>query len=206
MFRNVFCNVQSLFDVFVEGVKEIKTTLIDDERKAKERGWERAAAKFKPAVEKIKSEIEAVQAEYNAKDVQSDSLISEIEVLRERKKFLESKLQSRAETLSKKSGVSMSILLSSVGTSSCIGGSNNGFSLFDLLFSGKEAKLQKLEEEGFNDAKDFFEKEIAKAKAEFEEKKAALEPEIKKLADLIDAVMNDIAEVRMKIAELEALV
>ena len=180
----------------------------DPKIEGKKWGYTRAAYKFKPEVEKIRNEITEILNRYSENKAASLEMAEEIDALRERKQFLESRLNNRAEALSKESGIGVSDILTGLDNSCNIANGTvlvPGADLFSLIYSGKRKALLKSEEEGYNEAKAIFEEEIALLKQEMEEKREKLVPATDKIAHVMEKMIDDIIELRVKIVELEAL-
>lgn len=169
----------------------------DPEIEGKKKGYERAAKEYEPTFQKIKNEYEVTKkilenetASYNEK---ADALIKRLEDLERKEEIL------RRQVYRKYNGKS--------DVQDYEYGHTTAALYIDIIgfFLDRNQKFSEAEKQGYLEAKKVYEAKIAKLKRELAILKNKGNLEIQKLLNMIDEVLNVIADERMKIAELEML-
>lgn len=169
----------------------------DPKIEGKKKGYERAAKEYEPTFQKIKNEYEVTKkilenetASYNEK---ANALIKRLEDLERKEEIL------RRQVYRKYKGKSDVQDYEYGATTTALHMNIIGF------FLDRNQKFSEAEKQGYLEAKKVYEAKIAKLKRDLAILKNKGNLEIQKLLNMIDEVLNVIADERMKIAELEML-
>lgn len=174
----------------------------DPEIEGKKKGYERAAKEYEPTFQKIKNEYEVTKkilenetASYNEK---ADALIKRLEDLERKEEILRRQVYRKYKGKSDVQDYEYPVDKT---------GYTAGALFIDIIgfFLDRNQKFSEAEKQGYLEAKKVYEAKIAKLKRDLAILKNKGNLEIQKLLNMIDDVLNVIADERMKIAELEIL-
>lgn len=170
----------------------------DPEIEGKKKGYERAVKEYEPAFQKIKNEYEVTKkilgnekASYNEK---ADALIKRLEDLERKEEILRRQVYRKYKGRSDVQDYEYPVDRTGYATAMLY---------TDII--GRKQKFSEAEKQGYLEAKKVYEAKIAKLKRDLAILKNKGNLEIQKLLNMIDDVLNVIADERMKIAELEML-
>lgn len=170
----------------------------DPKIEGKKKGYERAAKEYEPTFQKIKNEYEVTKkilenetASYNEK---ADALIKRLEDLERKEEILRRQVYRKYKGRSDVQDYEYPV-------------DKTGYIYIDIIgfFLDRNQKFSEAEKQGYLEAKKVYEAKIAKLKKDLAILKNKGNLEIQKLLNMIDDVLNVIADERMKIAELEML-
>lgn len=170
----------------------------DPEIEGKKKGYERAAKEYEPTFQKIKNEYEVTKkilenetASYNEK---ADALIKRLEDLERKEEILRRQVYRKYKGRSDVQDYEYPV-------------DKTGYIYIDIIgfFLDRNQKFSEAEKQGYLEAKKVYEAKIAKLKRDLAILKNKGNLEIQKLLNMIDDVLNVIADERMKIVELEML-
>lgn len=176
----------------------------DVEAEGKKRGYEKAAKEYQKAFEEIEQEYEKteklIKMQRSLFLISSEVLIKRQEELEQKRKDLELQVMKKNRNASAKLGIPLSEFSS---TKNCMG--SGSLPILDLLRKYKEKKLLEAEEQGYREARALYEKKITAERKRLEELKKKAGRDTANSIGLIIELLDKIADERMKIAELNAL-
>lgn len=186
--------------------EKIKTVLSDVETEGKKRGYERAAAEYDAAYERIENEYLAakriLEQQTAGKEAEVSRLLTKLQQLESKKKTLEHAVREKAEQVSETYHISPSSVSQCLSSGTLLTGGTEA-TVLDLIYRYKGQKLKNAEEKGYAEARQLHRKKIKELKDNLERLRAKGEAEIRDLANLIADAIEEISESETKIAELE---
>ncbi len=203
-----------------QGVKEAFTELADlttdaivgplfknVEIEGKKQGYKRAASEYEKAFAQItksyqlaREQAEMEQIDYND---QVEVLTKQLCALEKQKSLLKRQFGQKVAKVSSKYNLAVETVQNMAETGRVL--ASDVFFITSYIHGYKDRKLQKAEQEGYREARSLYEEKIEKIKGNLQELKRMANADIKKLLDLIDDLLEAIAEERMKIADLNVL-
>ncbi|WP_017416456.1 hypothetical protein [Clostridium tunisiense] len=189
-------------------VDKVDMLFTDVETEGKKQGYERASKEYEPIYREIENRYKEttilIKSQKNMYGDESYKLIDRLSVLENERESLEKQVDNKAKQLSKTYNIPLEEVRSAMSCGTLLMPAVN-FSILDMIYSYKEKKLKKAEQNGYLEAKDLYEDKIKRLKAELNRLKEKGDEDIKKLVDLISDVLGEIVENQMKIAELRIL-
>ncbi len=178
-------------------------SIVDVETEGKKRGYNKAVKEYEPIFREIENQYyetkKTIEEEKNNYGLKSDRLITRLEELEKEKDALQRAVNERLEKLSKEYNIPVGKLSGSLA----LGGNTLG--LLGILLSYSDRKLKKSEEQGYIDAKELYEEKISRLKRDLNALKNKGAREINDLVNLISEVHSEIAENKMRIAQLQIM-
>lgn len=183
---------------------KLETVFMDDvETEGQKRGYERAAAEYDAAFERIENDYceakRILDQQADDKKAEAARLISKLQELQQRKSRLEQEIEEKTEKVADKYDLPISTVSYSVG--SVISDSHVG--VLDLIYHYKNKKLQEAEAKGYEAARKIYKAKIRELKDNLERLKSTGDKEIQEMCALIRDVLKEISNAETKIAELE---
>lgn len=187
-------------------LEKLDTVFMDVDTEGEKRGYERAAAEYDAAYERIETEYlkakELLEQQITNKDTEAIRLISKLQQLEENKKELECRVHEKTKQVSNKYDIPFSSVSQSLMSGTLlIGGSEMG--LLDLIYRYKSKKLKEAEKKGYEEARQLYRKKIRELKDNLELLRKKSSAELQELAKLITDTIKEISDIETKIAELE---
>lgn len=190
----------------MDTLEKIDTILTDVDTEGEKRGYERAAAEYDAAYERIENEYLAAKKMLNQqmvnKDAEATRLISKLQQLEEEKKILERQVREKTKQVSNKYDIPVSSVSQSLASGTLLMG-GTGTGVLDLIYRYKSKKLKEAEEKGYAEARKLYRKKIRELKDNLELLKKKGDAELQELASLITDAIKEISDAETKIAELE---
>lgn len=188
----------------LDTLEKIDTILTDVDTEGEKRGYERAAAEYDAAYERIENEYltakKLLDQQMANKDAEASRLISKLQHLEEDKKNLERRVREKTKQVSNKYDIPVSSVLQSLASGTLLMG---GTGVLDLIYRYKSKKLKEAEEKGYAEARRLYKKKIRELKDNLELLKKKGDAELQELAKLITDAIKEISDAETKIAELE---
>lgn len=190
----------------LETIEKIDTILMDVDTEGQKRGYERAAAEYDAAYERIEKEYlvakRVLEQQMASKDDEASKLISKLQQLEKEKKAVARRVNEKTKQVSGKYNIPVpSVTRGLTSGTLMMGGSGAG--VFDLVYMYKNKKLKEAEEKGYQEARRLYKKKINELKENLDRLKNKGDAELQELAELITDVIREIADAESKIAELE---
>lgn len=199
----------SIFDKGPGLVDKVDMLFKDVETEGKKQGYDRAAKEYGKVYREIEKDYKEAKAliEEQKKnyDIKADELIAKLEMLEEKKARLEKQVDQKTKEVSRKFNIPVGDVKASVMGGRSIFTDYPQIDLLGIIYSHKERKLRKAEQEGYMEARELYERKIEKLKSELRRLKENGDRDIKKLISMIDEIYEAIADEQMKIAELKIL-
>lgn len=185
-------------------LEKLETVFMDDvEVEGKKRGYERAAAEYDAAFERVEKEYletkKLIEQQLSSKDSEVTQLIAELKKLERCKEYLEQEIENKSNKVADKYDLPISTVSYSVG--SVVAGKSIG--VLDLIYHYKNKKLQESEAKGYAEARSLYKRKIRELKDNLERLKSKGTKEIQDLTQLIANVLKEISDAEAQIAELE---
>ena len=188
----------------LDTLEKIDTILTDVDNEGEKRGYERAAAEYDAAFERIENEYltakKLLEQKMANKDAEASRLISKLQQLEEDKKNLERRVREKTKQVSTKYDIPVSSVSQSLASGTLLMG---GTGVLDLIYRYKSKKLKEAEEKGYAEARRLYKKKIRELKDNLELLKKKGDAELQELASLITDAIKEISDAETKIAELE---
>ena len=190
----------------LDTLEKLDTVLMDVDTEGEKRGYERAAAEYDAAYERIENEYltakKMLDQQMANKDAEATRLISKLQQLEEEKKNLERQVREKTKQVSNKYDIPVSSVSQSLASGTLLmGGSGTG--VLDLIYRYKSKKFKEAEEKGYAEARRLYKKKIRELKDNLELLKKKGDAELQELASLVTDAIKEISDAETKIAELE---
>lgn len=190
----------------LDNLEKLDTVLMDVDTEGVKRGYERAAAEYDAAYERIENEYltakKMLDQQMVNKDAEATRLIYKLQQLEEDKKNLERRVREKTKQVSNKYDIPVSSVSQSLASGTLLmGGSGTG--VLDLIYRYKSKKLKEAEEKGYAEARRLYRKKIRELKDNLELLKKKGNAELQELAKLITDAIKEISDAETKIAELK---
>lgn len=198
------CEVQDKVDIL----------LGDVEVEGKKSGYNKAAKEYEKVFEELENTYEetkiALELEKRNLDNKCEKLIDTLEDLQHKKIILQRELESKSKKICEVYNLDVKkfdFTKFAVGTRACTGGfvDVSLTSLISMVYSSKEKKMKKAEEEGYLETKKLYENKLSDMRKKLESLKLKGDVEKRKMIDLITEVSDEIMYTQMYIAELNIL-
>lgn len=193
-------------DNILDTLEKLDMLFMDVDTEGEKRGYERAAAEYDAAYERIENEYltakKLLDQQMVNKDAEATRLISKLQQLEEEKKYLEREVREKTKQVSNKYGIPVSSVTQSLASGNLLT-SGSGMGILDLIYRYKSKKLKEAEEKGYAEARRLYRKKIRELKDNLELLKKKGDAELQELAELITDAIKEISNIETKIAELE---
>lgn len=191
-------------DTPLDTFKKLDTILMDVDTEGEKRGYERAAAEYDAAYERVENEYltakKLLDQQMADKDAEFSRLISKLQELEEDVKNLKREIREKTTQVSEKYDVSTSTVSQALDSGMLLMG---GSGIFDLIYRYKSKKLKEAEEKGYAEAKRLYKNKIKELRNNLELLKKKGNAEMQKMAKLITDTIKELSDAETKIAELE---
>ncbi len=162
----------------------------------KKAGYARAAEEFKPILARLRRQCATLRKEHeNNKlefDKYSEYLLKKLKRLEKEKEQLEKIRSEKSSEMDKKYGTETT--------------QRFGMLVFDFSFLLKKYRFNKAEIEGYEEARIIFEEKIEKEKEKIIDLKKNCDKDTKKAMSLITDILNEIALIKLDIAQIELII
>lgn len=187
-------------------LEKLDTVLMDVDTEGQKRGYERAAAEYDAAFERVEKEYletkRLIDKQIATKGSEASGLISKLQELEREKEKLNWQIKDKTRQVSSKFNISTSSVSQSLASGTLlIGGSGTG--VLDMIYMYKSKKLKEAEEKGYSEARRLYRKKIRELKDNAERLKIKGNVGVQELMNLISDAIREISEAETKIAELE---
>lgn len=195
----------------IKKLEKIEMLFTDVEIEGKKRGYEKASKEYQILFKKLKTYYSAIinQTEIDVKELDnySEGLLNQLALLENEKIELQKQLDNKIKQVSKKYGISQSVVYSmwSMSSEESLFHQNTSFDIVDIIYKHKEKKLHRAEQQGYEEAREIYIKKLEKEKLKLQQYMNKISSEKKNMVKLINEVLEEIASNETKIAELKIL-
>ncbi len=162
----------------------------------KKAGYARAAEEFRPILASLRRQCTKLKKDHESNrfefDKYTDHLLKKLKRLEEEKERLKKIRSEKSNEIEEKYGVEITQAL--------------GMFVLDFSWLFKKYKFNKAEIEGYEEARTIFEEKIKKEKEKIAELKKNCDKETKRAMTLITDILNEIALIKIDIAQIELIV
>lgn len=162
----------------------------------KKAGYARAADEFKPILASLRRQCTKLRKDHENNrlefDKYAEQLLKKLKRLEEERERLKKIRSEKSSEMDEKYGTETS--------------HSSGMIVFDFSFLLKKYRFNKAELEGYEEARIIFEEKIAKEKEKIAELKKYCDKDIKKAMTLITDILNEIAMLKLDIAQIELII
>lgn len=162
----------------------------------KKAGYARAADEFKPILASLRRQCTKLRKDHENNrlefDKYAEKLLEKLKRLEEERERLKKIRSEKSNEMDEKYGTETS--------------QATGMIVFDFSFLFKKYKFNKAEFEGYEEARIIFEEKIAKEKEKIAELKKNCDKDVKKAITLITEILNEIALIKLDIANIELII
>lgn len=181
-------------------LKDVKTD-------GKKEGYEQAAKEYGQAFLLIEKEYKETKKLFENQtkihDKRSEQLIVKLENLEMQKKELEDQIKKNTKKVSKKYNIPIK-QVEQAAYGDLLGG-NSQIDILGIIYKFREMEMKEARQKGYMEAKELYEKKIAKLKKDLQELKEKGDKEVQEYLDIINDLLDTISERQMEIAELKIL-
>lgn len=185
----------------------------DVETEGKKWGYKKAARKYESAFSQIEKEYkqtkEIIKNKAELYDKKSDMLIQRLEYLENSRKQLEKERRQQEIQISEKYDISIEEIrnASATGGTSFIAGPIAIAVILGTvgIYGYKKKKFIEAEQQGYEEARKLYEKKIGRLQRRLAILKDNGDTKINEMINMIERIMNEIADEQMRIADLRIL-
>ena len=183
---------------------------VDTKTEGKKQGYEKAAAEYIATLQAIETEynntVRDLRSRKNRYNKRIDILTKKLSSLEAQRKELEDRLNQEKQRVFQKYNISIPLTeCHFTQTASLYHKFYIPFSLLDIIYLYKKAKLDAVAKTAYAEAKELYKKQIHKLNEDLSALKQSSDKEIRELLDLIDDLLKSISKEELRIWELKAL-
>lgn len=183
---------------------------VDTKTEGKKQGYEKAAAKYIATLQAIETEynntVRDLRSRKNRYNKRIDILTKKLSSLEAQRKELEDRLNQEKQRVFQKYNISIPLTeCHFTQTASLNHKFYIPFSLLDIIYLYKKAKLDAVAKTAYAEAKELYKKQIHKLNEDLSALKQSSDKEIRELLDLIDDLLKSISKEELRIWELKVL-